>query len=186
MKTPLLLILTSVTLLVFPTRVTGRRRRPWALRPALPCSPRLGPVDNQGPTTINGDIGTNAGAFNGFPPGVVNGNIHVADASATQAATAVQAAYDYMSGITYVTEKAVYGGTPPVTLPPGSYFVKEATTLAGTLILDGGGDPNAKFFLMVNGALTTGANSRVVVQNGASASNVYWQIRAWPRWGKTR
>lgn len=136
----------------------------------------MGAVDNQGPTVINGDIGTNAGAFNGFPPGVVNGSIHVADAAAMQAATAVQAAYAYMSGITYATEEAVYGGVPPVTLLPGSYFVKEATTLAGTLILDGG-DPNATFFLMVNGALTTGANSRVVVQNGASASNAYWQIR---------
>ncbi|MDQ2769166.1 MAG: ice-binding family protein, partial [Bacteroidota bacterium] len=177
MKTPFLLIVASVTLLVFPNASNGQTAPALGAASGFALFTAVGAVDNHGPTVINGDIGTNAGAFNGFPPGVVNGNIHVADASATQAATAVQAAYAHMSGITYATEKAVYGGVPPVTLLPGSYFVKEATTLAGTLILDGGGDPNATFFLMVNGALTTGANSRVVVQNGASASNVYWQIR---------
>ena len=177
MKTSFLLILTSATLLIFPKASNAQNAPALGAASSFALFTAVGAVDNQGPTTINGDIGTNAGAFNGFPPGVVNGNIHVADTYATQAATAVQAAYDYMSGITYVTEKAVYGGTPPVTLPPGSYFVKEATTLAGTLILDGGGNPNAKFFLMVNGALTTGANSRVVLQNGADPGNVYWQIR---------
>lgn len=63
-----------------------------------------------------------------------------------------------------------------MTLLPGSYCVGGATTLAGMLILDGNGDPNAKFFLRVTGALTTGENSTVVTQNGASASNMYWQI----------
>ena len=177
MKTSLLLIVTSVTLLVFPKASNGQIAPPLGATSSFALFTAVGAVDNHGRTVINGDIGTNAGAFNGFPPGVVKGNIHVADTYATQAATDVQAAYAHMSGITYVTEKAVYGGTPPVALLPGSYFVKQATTLAGTLILDGGGDPNAKFFLMVNGALTTGANSRVVMQNGADPSNVYWQIR---------
>ncbi|MFC7671309.1 ice-binding family protein [Hymenobacter humi] len=136
----------------------------------------VGAVENSGPTIINGDIGTNAGAFNGFPLGVVNGNIHVADAYATQAATDVQTAYGYMSTIPCVTPVAVYGGTPAVTMGPGSYCVGGASTLAGTLILDGGGDPNAKFFLRVTGALTTGENSLVLTQNGATPSNVYWQI----------
>ncbi|MFD1468306.1 ice-binding family protein [Hymenobacter caeli] len=177
MKTSFLLTVASATLLVFPKASHGQTAPPLGAAASFALFTAVGAVDNQGPTVINGDIGTNAGAFNGFPPGVVNGNIHVGDTYATQAATDVQAAYAYMSGVIYVTEEAVYGGTPPVTLLPGSYFVKQATTLAGTLILDGGGDPNAKFFLMVNGALTTGANSRVVTQNGADPSNVYWQIR---------
>jgi hypothetical protein len=136
----------------------------------------VGAVNNSGPTIVNGDIGTNAGAFSGFPPGVVNGAIHIADTYSTQAATDVQTAYGYMSTIPCVTPLAVYGGTPAVTLAPGSYCVGGATTLAGTLILDGGGDPNAKFFLRVSGALTTAANSVVLTQNGATPSNVYWQI----------
>lgn len=136
----------------------------------------VGAFNNVGPTVIRGDIGTNAGAFSGFPLGVVNGNIHVADATSTQAATDVLTAYGYLSTIPCVTPLAVYGGTPAVTLVPGSYCVGAATTLAGTLILDGGGDPNAKFFLRVSGALTTAANSVVLTQNGATPDNVYWQI----------
>ncbi len=176
MKIPFLLILSSVALL-FPKASTGQTAPALGAASSFALFTAVGAVDNHGPSVINGDIGTNAGAFNGFPPGVVNGTIHVGNTYATQAATAVQAAYGHMSGITYVTEKAVFGGTPAVTMLPGSYFVKQATTLAGTLILDGGGDPNAKFFLMVNGALTTGANSRVLTVNGADPSNVYWQIR---------
>jgi hypothetical protein len=136
----------------------------------------VGAFNNSGPTIINGDIGTNNGAFSGFPLGVVIGNIHIADTYSTQAATDVQTAYGYMSNIPCVTPLVVYGGTPAVTLIPGSYCVGTATTLAGTLILDGGGDPNAKFFLRVSGALTTAANSVVLTQNGATPANVYWQI----------
>ncbi|MDB5233373.1 MAG: hypothetical protein JWR44_366, partial [Hymenobacter sp.] len=44
------------------------------------------------------------------------------------------------------------------------------------LILDGGNDPNATFFLQVTGALTTAQNSQVQLIRGANANNVYWQI----------
>ena len=135
----------------------------------------VGAVDNNGPSVINGDIGTNAGAFNGFPPGVVNGAIHVADTRSTQAATAVKGAYGHMSALVY-SSVAVFGGTPPVTMGPGAYTVNGASTLAGTLILDGGNDPNAKFYLQVTGALTTAQNSQVLLTRGANANNVYWQI----------
>ena len=59
---------------------------------------------------------------------------------------------------------------------PGTYTVGAATTLAGSLVLDGQGNPNALFFLQVFGALTTGAGSTVTLTNGASLSNVYWQV----------
>ncbi|MDQ3142183.1 MAG: ice-binding family protein, partial [Bacteroidota bacterium] len=35
-----------------------------------------GAFANAGNTVITGDIGTNVGAFSGFPPGIVIGNIH--------------------------------------------------------------------------------------------------------------
>ncbi|MEJ7665223.1 MAG: ice-binding family protein [Hymenobacter sp.] len=139
----------------------------------------MGEVKNAGPTIVNGNIGTNAGAFSGFPPGVINnGNALVATTYTTQAATDVQTAYGYFSAnIPCVTPLAIYGGTPAVTPLPGSYCVTGATTLAGTLILDAGGVANAKFYLRVmGGALTTAANSKVVLAGGATADNVYWQI----------
>ena len=177
MKQQFLYILLSAAVLAFPQTSTAQAPPPLGVAASFALFTAVGAVNNSGPTIINGDIGTNAGAFNGFPPGVINGNIHVADTYATQAATAVQTAYAYYSAnIPCVTPLAVYGGTPAVTLLPGSYCVGGATTLAGTLILDAGGNASAKFYLKVSGALTTGANSVVLLQNGASANNVYWQI----------
>ena len=148
---------------------------PLGLASSFAAFTAVGAIDNNGPSVINGDIGTNAGAFNGFPPGVINGAIHVADTRSTQAATAVQGAYGSMSALVYVPV-AVFGGTPAVTMAPGAYTVGGASTLAGTLILDGGNDPTAKFYLQVTGALTTAQNSQVLLTRGANASNVYWQI----------
>ena len=177
MKKRLLFLLSVTALLSSPQVGFGQAPPPLGAAASFALFTAVGAVNNSGPTIINGDIGTNAGAFNGFPPGVINGNIHVADTYSTQAATDVQTAYGYYSSnIPCVTTLAVYGGTPAVTLLPGSYCVGGATTLAGTLILDGNGDPNAKFYLKVSGALTTGANSVVLTQNGATPANVYWQI----------
>ncbi len=177
MKQHFLTILTLAAALAFPRAGAAQAPPPLGVAASFALFTAVGAVNNSGPTIINGDIGTNAGAFNGFPPGVINGSIHVGDTRSTQAATAVQTAYGYYStNIPCVTPLAVYGGTPPVTLLPGSYCVGGATTLAGTLILDAGGDVNAKFYLSVSGALTTGANSVVLLQNGADANNVYWQI----------
>ena len=177
MKQRLLFLLSVATLLGSPQVGFGQAPPPLGAAASFSLFTAVGAVNNSGPTIINGDIGTNAGAFNGFPPGVINGNIYVTDTYSTQAATDVQTAYSYFSSnIPCVSPKAVYGGTPPMTLGPGSYCVGGASTLAGTLILDAGGDANAKFYLRVTGALTTGANSLVLLQNGASISNVYWQI----------
>ena len=40
-----------------------------------------GAINNTNASVITGDIGTNAGAFNGFPPGIINGQTHVVDAA---------------------------------------------------------------------------------------------------------
>jgi hypothetical protein len=70
------------------------------------------------------------------------------------------------------------------TLPPGVYISATASTLGvtGVLTLDGGGDANARFVFQVPSALTTAAGapglpgSRIVLTNGAKASNVWWQV----------
>ncbi|WP_426062168.1 ice-binding family protein [Hymenobacter sp. B1770] len=172
-----LLVLLSFALLLSSSHSSFGQNTPPPLGSATGFAmfTAVGAIDNNGPSVINGDIGTNAGAFNGFPPGVVNGTIHVADTRSTQAATAVQGAYGHMSAIVY-NSVAVFGGTPAVTMAPGAYSVGGASTLAGTLILDGGNDPNATFYLRVTGALTTAQNSEVLLIRGANANNVYWQI----------
>lgn len=71
----------------------------------------VGAIDNTGATVVAGDIGTNVGAFNGFPPGtVIDGNMLVANTTSASAATAVEAVYTYLSGLTGgTTEIATLG-----------------------------------------------------------------------------
>jgi hypothetical protein len=178
MKALFLLIITSGILVFFPEKSGAQVAPALGSTASFAMFTAVGAFDNVGPTKIKGDIGTNAGAFSGFPLGVVEGEIHVADTRATQAATDVQAAFAYMSSIPCVVPLAVYGGpvNNPQVLTPNAYCVGAATTLAGNLILDAQGDPNALFFLRVSGALTTAENSTVTLLNGASASNVYWQV----------
>ena len=58
---------------------------------------------------------------------------------------------------------------------PGVYCV-DATAKTGTLTLDAGGDPNAAWTFLVDGALT-GTNFNVVMINGGDACNVTWWVR---------
>ena len=174
-----LFVATAFALLSFPKTSLGQAvAPPLGAASSFVMFTAVGSFDNVGPSVIKGDIGTNAGAFSGFPPGVVTGSIHVADTRSTQAATDVQAAFAHMSNIACVVPLAVYGGpvSNPQVLTPNSYCVGAATTLAGSLILDGQNNPNALFFLRVSGALTTGEGSTVTLINGASLSNIYWQV----------
>ncbi len=49
-------------------------------------------------------------------------------------------------------------------------------TLNGTLILDGGNDPNTVFIFQTDSTLTTAANSSVTLINDAQECNVFWQV----------
>ena len=52
-------------------------------------------VTNTGATSIGGNLGVSPGtAITGFPPGLVNGTIHSADATAAQAQIELTAAYN--------------------------------------------------------------------------------------------
>jgi hypothetical protein len=135
----------------------------------------VGAFENSGPTVITGDIGTNVGAFAGFPPGVVIGSIHVADAVSAQAAIDVPIAYDFLAGLTCgaVIGTTLGGGQ---ILTPNIYCTGAATTLDGNLTLDAQGDPDAIFIFQIDGALATSTFASVTLINSASLCNVYWQV----------
>src|SRR5512145_446562 len=59
-----------------------------------------GAFNNDGTTMVTGDIGTNVGAFAGFPPGIVIGEIHVADPITAMAATDLDLAYAQLVALT--------------------------------------------------------------------------------------
>ncbi|MEO6130992.1 MAG: ice-binding family protein, partial [Saprospiraceae bacterium] len=134
-----------------------------------------GAFNNVGASFVVGDIGTNVGAFSGFPPGLVIGQIHVADAVSATAATDVAAAYGFLSGVSCDSTIGTTLGNNQI-LPPHIYCLGAASNLNGNLILDGKGDPNAVFIFKIDGALSTTSFSNISLIDSASACNVFWQI----------
>jgi hypothetical protein len=110
----------------------------------------------------------------GFPPGIVGGTVHAADAVATQAQRDLAIGYDdAASRPATATVSADLGGR---TLAPGVYTAASALGLTGDLTLDAGGDPDAVFVLRAGSALTTASGSRVLLAGGAQACRVFWQV----------
>lgn len=133
-----------------------------------------GAVTNTTTTTITGNIGTNLGAISGFdPPSIVNGIIYTQDAVTLKVATDLQNAYDQLLS----TPTTIFGHAPAFgseTILAGVYSIGGAGSLDGDITLDAAGDAAAVFIIKFNGAFTVGAASRVLLQNGALAGNVFW------------
>jgi hypothetical protein len=172
MKAPLLLI--ALTMILVP-KVNYGQAPDLGVTYDFALFTAVGAFDVLGASVVNGDVGTDVGAFNGFPPGVLVGNIHVADPVSAQAAIDVADAYSDLFGLTCGTVLGVTLGSGQV-LTPDIYCIGAAATLNGTLVLDAQGDPDAIFVFQIDGALATGTFANVVLQNAASLCNVYWQI----------
>ena len=63
-----------------------------------------------------------------------------------------------------------------LTLTAGAYRYTSSAQLTGALTLDAQGDPNAQFVFEIGSTLTTASASSVLLINGASPCNVYWQV----------
>ncbi len=133
-------------------------------------------VDNTGPSVINGDLGgTKPGeAITGFPPGIVNGDQHAADAVALRAQSDLTAAYYDAENRSSVA--ALPDTLDGLTLPPGVYTKESELGLSGTLTLDGQGDKNALFIFQAVSSLVTEDSGAIELINGAQACNVFWQV----------
>lgn len=125
--------------------------------------------------------------------GLVTGGIFTAPpfpGTATSFAFAQQAVLDANALYNDISPAAMPGGTDPgagqlggLTLPPGVYKSASGTFgIAGSnLTLDAQGDPNAIFVFQCAAGLTVGTAGplgarSVILINGASAKNVYWQV----------
>lgn len=135
-----------------------------------------GAFTNTGPTVLTGDVGTNVGAFTGFPPGVVNGQIHVADSTSLQAAVDVISAYDFLTTTACDSSIGLVLGNNQILSPQVYCIGGGGATLSDTLYLDAQGVATALFIFKVDGALSTTASSNIILINSASLNNVYWQI----------
>jgi hypothetical protein len=131
-------------------------------------------ITNANATTIIGDVGTYPnGAETGFGSVSQTGTNHSNDDVSMGAKDDLVTAYNQAAAAGPPTSVAVeLGGT---TLTPGVY--KGATLeITGTLTLNTGGDPNAVFIFQTGSTLTTMTDSNMVVLNGGTACNVFWQV----------
>ena len=132
-------------------------------------------INNTGPTVITGNVGVSPGtAITGFPPGIIDGVMHISDAVAIQAQGDLAATYNTLAGLASGT--GIVGDLGGRTLTSGVYGAAGSIGITGTLTLDGGGNPNAVFVFQIGNALTTTSNSEIVLINGANAANVYFQV----------
>jgi hypothetical protein len=136
-------------------------------------------VTNVGPSVLNGNLGISPGTeLEGFgPPAVINGSTHATTEVAAQAQLDLTTAYDAAAGQPVLPANDLSGeDLGGLNLSPGTYRYNAAALMTGALILDAEGDPNAEFVFQIGSQLTTESASSVVLVNGASPCNVYWQV----------
>ena len=169
---------------------------------AIPASAQAAPVDlatvspfvvlggqavtNTGPSVLNGDLGVSPGtALTGFGlPAVVNGATHNNDGVANQAKSDLTTAYNVAAGQA-VTANLSGTNLGNRTLTAGAYRYSTSAQLTGPLTLNAQGNPNAQFVFMIGSTLTTASASSVVLTNGASPCNVFWQVGSSATLGST-
>lgn len=144
-------------------------------------------VTSTGATTITGDLGLSPGSsVGGFPPGILNGTLHINNAIANQAKLDLTAAYNDAAGRTSTDIVTLSGNIGGLTLTPGLY--KSTSSLAissGDLTLDAKGNANAVFIIQIASTLTTTSGRKVILSGGALASNIFWQVGSSATFGTT-
>jgi hypothetical protein len=126
-------------------------------------------------TAVTGDIGVWPGtAINGFPPGTFTGTEHAGDAVAQTAQGDLTTAYNYAAGVPGGTVlPADIGGE---TLAPGVYKTtsgQPSLGITGNLTLSGSG---TYIFQIVSTLTTAAGNSQVILADGATSQDVFWQV----------
>ncbi len=144
-------------------------------------------VTNTGATNITGDLGLSPGtSVGGFPPGILNGTLHINDNIANQAKLDLTSAYNDAAGRTCTDIVSLSGNIGGLTLTPGLY--KSTSSLAissGDLTLDAKGNANAVFIIQIASTLTATSGRKVILSGGALASNIFWQVSSSATFGTT-
>jgi len=140
-------------------------------------------ITNTGSTVITGNLALFPGT-SVTGGATVTGTSDVNNAAASQAQTDLVTTYNDAAGATCtnnLTGKDLGG----MTLTPGVYCFDSSAQLTGTLTLDGQGNTNPTFIFKIGSSLTTASGSRVVLQNGAGACAVFWQVTSSATLGTT-
>jgi hypothetical protein len=135
----------------------------------------VGAVDNTGTSILTRHVGTNSGAFTGFPPATVIGNMHNSDALTTQTRVDLGSLYNQLivNPVTN-THANIFGSGEIITT--GVYDVGSAASLSGNLILDSQNDTNAIFIFKIRGAFSVANFSEITLINSTLSCSVFWVV----------
>lgn len=132
-------------------------------------------VTNTGFTIINGNVGLSPGSsITGFPPGVVNGVVHISDAVAAKAKQDLNDAYKDAAGRSGAPI-ALSGDLGGMTLKPGLYVTATSIELtSGDLTLDAEGDEDAIWVFQIGTTFVSMVDRKVLLIGNARHDNVFW------------
>ena len=127
-------------------------------------------------TIISGDIGVSPGTSITGNYKLVSGTAHNNDANAQECANDMMTAYN--SAASRTCTSLIATDLANLTLYPGVYCSQSGTfeISAGTLTLDGLGNPFAEWIFQTQTTLVTAGATSVKLANNARAENVYWAI----------
>ncbi len=133
-------------------------------------------ITSTGLSVINGDVAMSPGSsLIGFPPGIINGVVHINDPTADAAKGCLTAAFNDAAG--RPPGAAVSGNIGGLTLTPGVYTAgSDLAISSGDLTLDAQGDGNGVFIFQIPTSFTMTAGRQVFLVGGAQAKNVFWQV----------
>ena len=172
MKTKLLLSLTAAFLFLMPNSNFGQTINLGTASGFVLFSSN-GAVGNTGISQLTGNVGTNVGSSTTF--GNVNGIMQNNNGATAQCTADLLIAYNQLNILVSNFSHAPLVGNGE-SLVAGVYNIAGLSTLDGNLTLDANNDPNAVFVFQIQGTLSTSANSKVILVNGAKACNVYWKV----------
>ena len=132
-------------------------------------------ITNTGPSVITGDLGLDPGsAVTGFPPGTITGATNVSNGGSLAAQGDVTTAFNDAAGRS--STLSITADLAGNTLTSGVYSAASSMALSGALTLNGQGNPDAVFIFQAGSTLTTASGSSVVLENGAQACHVFWEV----------
>ena len=153
-------------------------------------------ISTTGVTTVTGDMGVSpitSTAITGFgltrstdgtysTSSLVTGRVYASDytsptpANLTTAVSNMETAFTTANGMAPDETELLAGNLNGQTLAPGVYKWGTGLSVTNSIILDGGGEDCAAFVFQIAGDLTIANNTKIILQNGAKADNIYWVV----------